>query len=62
MKKPRPITARLMWVLAFIFAFLLIWKKVRIVLFVNLSIWGLIALFLGLVLGIYLIFEVVFGD
>lgn len=62
MKKPRPITTRLMWVLAFIFAFLLIWKKVRIVLFVNLSIWGLIALFLGLVLGIYLIFEVVFGD
>jgi hypothetical protein len=62
MKKPRPITARLMWALAFIFAFLLIWKKVRIVLFVNLSIWGLIALFLGLVLGIYLIFEVVFGD
>lgn len=61
-KKPRSITTRLMWALAFLFAFLLIWKKVRIVLFVNLSIWGLIALFLGLVLGIYLIFEVIFGD
>lgn len=61
MKRLRPITKRLIWALAFFFAFLLIWEKVRIVLFVNLSIWGLIALFFGLAFGIYLVFEIIFG-
>lgn len=61
LRRPRPLTRRLMWVLAFILAFLIIWHKLRIVIFVNISLWGLIAFFLGLAVVIYLIFDVVLG-
>jgi len=50
-----------MWALAFILAFLIIWHKLRIVIFVNISLWGLIAFFVGLAVVIYLIFDVVLG-
>ncbi len=60
-RKPRPLTRRLMWALAFILAFLIIWRKLRIVIFVNVSLWGLIAFFVGLAVVIYLIFDVALG-
>ncbi len=61
LRKPRPLTRGLMWALAFILAFLIIWHKLRIVIFVNVSLWGLIIFFLGLAVVIYLIFDVVLG-
>jgi hypothetical protein len=53
----RRITRRLLWALAFVFAFVLIWRKVRIVVLVHANLWQLSLLFLGLAVGIYLVFE-----
>jgi len=58
----RAITKRLLWGLAFLFAFALIWHKVRIVVFVRVSMWQLLLLFLGLAFAIYLVFEVVLAS
>lgn len=57
----RSITRRLLWGLAFVFAFVLIWRRVRIVFFVHVSFWQLLLLFLGLAFGIYLLFEILLG-
>jgi len=43
--------------LAFVFAFVLIWRKVRIVFFVHLSFGQLLILFFGLAVAVYLVFE-----
>jgi hypothetical protein len=53
----RRITRRLLVALAFVFAFALIWRKVRIVFFVHLSFGQLLILFFGLAVAIYLVFE-----
>ena len=58
----RAITKRFLWGLAFLFAFALIWRKVRIVVFVRVGIWQLMLLFLGLAFAIYLVFEVVLAS
>jgi hypothetical protein len=55
------VTKRLLWGLAFLFAFALIWRKTRIVIWVPLSLWQLLLLFLGLAVVIYLVFEVFLG-
>jgi hypothetical protein len=57
----RNITKRLLWGLAFLFAFILIWRKVRIVFFVHVSLWQLLLLFLALAVGIYVLFEILLG-
>ena len=57
----RSITKRLWLGLAFLFAFVLIWRKVRIVFFVHVSFWQLLLLFVGLAFGIYLLFEILLG-
>jgi len=57
----RRITQRLLWALAFIFAFALIWRKVRIVFLVRVSVWQLLILFLGLAVAIYWVFELLLG-
>ena len=57
----RNITRRLLWGLAFLFAFVLIWRRVRIVFFVRVSFWQLLLLFVGLAFGIYLLFEILLG-
>jgi hypothetical protein len=44
-----------------VFAFVLIWRRVRIVFFVHVSFWQLLLLFLGLAFGIYLLFEILLG-
>ena len=54
----RSVTKRLLWVVALLFAAALIWRRVRIVVFVHLSLWQLLLLFLGLALGIYVLFEI----
>ena len=54
----RSVTRRLLWVVALLFAAVLIWRRVRIVVFVHLSLWQLLLLFLGLALGIYVLFEI----
>jgi hypothetical protein len=51
-------TKRLLWGLALVFAFVLLWRKIRIVMFVHVTFWQLGLLFLGLALAIYLIMEV----
>ena len=58
----RKVTQRLLWAVAFLFAFVLIWRKVRIVFFVQVGFWQLLLLFLGLAIGIYLVFEILLGD
>ena len=58
----RNLTKRLLWGLAFILAFVLIWRKIRIVMFVQVTFWQLLLLFLGLAVAIYLVFEVLFGE
>jgi len=51
-------TKRLLWALALVFAFVLLWRRIRIVMFVHVTFWQLGLLFLGLALAIYLIMEV----
>jgi len=55
------VTKRLLWSLAFLFAFVLIWRKMRIVILVHLSLWQVVLLFLGLAVVIYLMFEMLLG-
>ena len=55
------VTKRLLWGLALLFAFVLIWRKVRIVIWVPLSSWQLLLLFLGVAVAIYLVFEILLG-
>ncbi len=57
----RRLTKRLLWGLAFFFAFVLIWREIRIVIFVHIPFWQLLVLFLGLAVAIYLVFEVLTG-
>ena len=56
--KVRRVTRRLLAAVALVFAAMLIWRRVRIVLFVRLSLGQLLLLFLGLALGIYVLFEI----
>lgn len=58
----RKLTRRLLWGLALIFAFVIIWQKVHIVVVVRATFWQLLLLFLGLAAGIYLVIEILFGD
>jgi len=58
----RSLTKRLLWGLAFVFAFVLIWQKIRIVILIRATFWQLLILFVGLAVAIYLIFEVLFGE
>lgn len=55
------VTKRLLWSLAFLFALVLIWRKVRIVILVHLSLLQVFLLFLGLAVVIYLMFEILLG-
>jgi hypothetical protein len=57
----RRITRRFLWGLSLLFAFVLIWRKVRIVIFVHLTLAQMLLLFLGLAAGIYLVFEILLG-
>lgn len=51
------ITRRLLIALALVFAFLLIWRRVRIVFLVRVNFWQLALLFVILAVAIYVIFE-----
>lgn len=51
------VTKRLLWGLGLLFAFVLIWRKVRIVFFVHVDLWQLALLFLIVGLAIYVVFE-----
>ena len=53
----RRIARRLLWALALALAAILVWRKVRIVVWVHASLWQLLLLFLGLAVGIYLVLE-----
>jgi hypothetical protein len=55
------VTKRLLWGLAFLFAFVLIWRRTRIVIWVPVSLWQLILLFLGLAAAVYFVFGVLLG-
>ena len=57
----RRITKRFLWGLSLLFAFVLIWRKVRIVVFVHLTFAQMLLLFLGLAVAIYLAFEILLG-
>jgi hypothetical protein len=57
----RRVTQRLLWALAFVIAFALIWRKVRIVFLIHLTFWQLLLLFLGLAVAIYLVFDFLLG-
>ena len=57
----RRLTKRLLWGLALVFAFIIIWQKVRIVVVVRATFGQLLLLFLGLALAIYLVLEVLFA-
>jgi len=47
---------------ALVFAAMLIWRRVRIVLFVRLSLGQLLLLFLGVALAIYVLFEILLSS
>jgi len=57
----RKVTRRLLWALAFLLAFVLIWRKLRIVVLVRVTFWQLILLFLLLAAAIYVVFEMLLG-
>ena len=57
----RRLTRRLLWGLAFVFAFVLIWQKIHIIVLICANFWQLLILFALLALAIYLVFEVLFG-
>ena len=58
----RGITRRFLFGLALVFAFVLIWRKARIVFFVHVTFAQLLLLFLALAVGIYLVFEILLGS
>ena len=55
------ITRRLLIALALVFAFLLIWRRVRIIFLVRVNFWQLALLFVILAVAIYVIFELLLG-
>jgi hypothetical protein len=55
------LTKRLLIALAVVFAFLVIWRRVRIVFLVTVGFWQLALLFVILAVAIYVIFELVLG-
>ncbi len=57
----RKLTRRLLWGLALVFAFLLIWQKLRIVVVIRASFGQLLGLFAVLAFAIYLVLEVLLG-
>jgi hypothetical protein len=57
----RKLTRRLLWGLALLFAFLLIWQKLRIVVVIRAGFWQLLGLFAVLAFAIYLVLEVFLG-
>jgi hypothetical protein len=58
----RRLTRRLLFGLAFVFAFMLIWQKLHIVVWVHTTFWQLLLLFVGLAFAIYLVFEWLLPD
>jgi hypothetical protein len=58
----RKLTRRLLLGLAFVFAFILIWQKIHIVVWVHATFLQLLLLFVGLALAIYLVFEWLLPD
>lgn len=56
----RRVTGRLLMGLALVFAFLLIWQKLNIVVLVRANFWQLLGLFGVLALAIYVVLEVLF--
>lgn len=58
----RKLTKRVLLGLAFVLAFVLIWEKIRIVVWVHASFLQLLLLFVGLALAIYLVFEWILPD
>lgn len=58
----RRLTRRLLVGLALVFAFVLIWQRVHIVVWVRLGFWQLLLLFVGLAFAIYLVFEWLLPD
>ena len=51
----------LLWILAISLALTLVWRKMRLVVFINVTWWQLTLLILGLVVAIYLVFNVLLG-
>lgn len=60
--KVRRVTRRLLAAVALVFAAMLIWRRLRIVLFVRLSLGQLLLLFLGVALAIYVLFEILLSS
>lgn len=58
----RKLTRRLLLGLAFVFAFVLIWQKLRIVVWIHATFGQLLLLFVGLAFAIYLVFEWLLPD
>jgi hypothetical protein len=58
----RRLTRRLLLGVAFVFAFILIWQKLHIVVFIHATFWQLLLLFVGLAFAIYLVFEWLLPD
>jgi hypothetical protein len=58
----RKLTRRLLWGLAFVFAFILIWQKLHIVVWIRATFWQLLLLFVGLAFAIYLVLEWLLPD
>jgi hypothetical protein len=58
----RRLTRRLLMGLAFVFAFVLIWQKINIIVWVRATFWQLLLLFVGLAFAIYLVFEWLLPD
>jgi hypothetical protein len=56
------LTRRLLLGLAFVFAFILIWQKIHIVIWIHATFWQLLLLFVGLAVAIYLVFEWLLPD
>jgi hypothetical protein len=55
------ITKRVLVALALVFAFLVIWRRVRVVFLVRVDFWQLALLFVILAVAIYVIFELLLG-
>jgi hypothetical protein len=58
----RKLTRRLLMGAAFVFAFILIWQKLHIVVWIRATFWQLLLLLVGLAFAIYLVFEWLLPD
>ncbi len=58
----RRLTRRVLLGLAFVFAFILIWQKLHIVVWIRASFGQLLLLFVGLAIAIYLVLEWLLPD